>query len=115
MKILICHHHRFDLWCAPPWIGQRLQRDFAGITVVQLPNYDRLPQEIPDTDILIGWSIKPEQFGTASKLKWIHSPAAAVHQLMFPALINSSVIVTNSGEVHGPVVAEHAIALVLAL
>lgn len=115
MKILICHHHHFELWCAPPWIGKRLAEDFSGITVVQLPSYDRFSQEIPDTDVLIGWAIRPEQFATASKLKWIHSPAAAVHQLMFPELIKSNVIVTNSGDVHGPVVAEHALALVLAL
>ena len=115
MKILICHHHRFDLWCAPPWISERLARDFPAITWVHLPDYDGLPQEIPDTDILIGWWIKPEQFATAHKLKWIHSPAAAVHQLMYPELVASKVIVTNSGDVHGPVVAEHAIALLLAL
>ena len=115
MKILICHHHRFELWCAPPWIAQRLERDFPGFSVVHLPNYDRLSEEIPDTDILIGWAIKPEQLVTARKLKWIHSPAAAVHQLMFPALINSSVVLTNSGDVHGPVVAEHGIAVLLAL
>jgi phosphoglycerate dehydrogenase-like enzyme len=34
---------------------------------------------------------------------------------MFPELINSSIILTNSGDVHGPVVAEHAIAVLLAL
>lgn len=115
MKILICHHHRFELWRAPAWIGTRLAGDFPGITVVHLPSYDRFSQEIPDTDILIGWAIKPEQFATAGKLKWIHSPAAAVHQLMFPELIKSEVIVTNSGDVHGPVVAEHALTLVLAM
>jgi phosphoglycerate dehydrogenase-like enzyme len=115
MKILIVHYHRFELWQAPAWMCERLQRAFPQIKFVQLPNYDRVPQEIADTDILIGWSIKPEQFLTALKLKWIHSPAAAVHQLMFPELIKSSVVVTNSREVHGPVVAEHAIALVLAL
>lgn len=115
MKILICHHHRFELWCAPAWIGTRVAGDFPGITVVQLPSYDRFSQEIPDTDILIGWAIKPEQFATAGKLKWIHSPAAAVHQLMFPELIKSEVIVTNSGDVHGAVVAEHALTLVLAM
>ena len=71
--------------------------------------------EIPDTDVLIGWSIKPEQLAIANKLRWIHSPAAAVHQLMFPELIKSEVMVTNSGDVHGPVVAEHAVALLLAL
>jgi phosphoglycerate dehydrogenase-like enzyme len=74
-----------------------------------------MSEEIPDTDILIGWSMTPEQFVSARHLKWVHSPAAAVHQLMFPELINSSIILTNSGDVHGPVVAEHAIAVLLAL
>lgn len=115
MKILICHHHRFELWCAPPWIAERLQKDFPAINVVHLPSYDRMSEEIPDTDILIGWSMTPEQFVSARHLKWVHSPAAAVHQLMFPELINSSIILTNSGDVHGPVVAEHAIAVLLAL
>lgn len=115
MKILICHHHRFELWCAPAWIGERLARDFPEIKVVHLPDYDGMAGEIPDTDVLIGWSIKPEQFAEARKLKWIHSSAAAVHQLMFPDLVESSVIVTNSGEVHGSVVAEHALAMLLAL
>jgi len=115
VKILICHHHRFELWCAPAWVSERLGRDFPEIKFVHLPDYAGLSQEIPDTDILIGWAIQPDQFLTARKLKWIHSPAAAVHQLMFPELVNSNVTVTNAGDVHGPVVAEHAIALLLAL
>ncbi|HKD13255.1 MAG TPA: D-2-hydroxyacid dehydrogenase, partial [Candidatus Angelobacter sp.] len=85
------------------------------IDFVYLPSYDLLSEQIPDADVLIGWSIRPDQFAAARKLKWIHSPAAAVHQLMFPELIKSEVVVTNSGDVHGPVVAEHAIALLLAL
>jgi len=115
MKILICHHHRFELWCAPPWLRDRLASDFPKVDFVYLPSYDLLSGQIPDADVLIGWSIRPDQFAAARKLKWIHSPAAAVHQLMFPELIKSEVVVTNSGDVHGPVVAEHAIALLLAL
>src|SRR5215468_7439910 len=115
MRILICHHHRFELWCAPAWLRDRLARDFPKIDFVYLPSYDVLSGQIPDADVLIGWSIRPDQFAAARKLKWIHSPAAAVHQLMFPELIKSEVVVTNSGDVHGPVVAEHAIALLLAL
>ena len=115
MKIVICHHHRFELWCAPAWLRDRLAHDFPDIQFMHLPAYDLLTQEIPDTDVLIGWSIRPEQLAAARKLKWIHSPAAAVHQLMFSELVHSDVTITNSGDVHGPVVAEHAIALVLAL
>jgi phosphoglycerate dehydrogenase-like enzyme len=115
MKTLIVHYHSFELWHAPLWIRERLQKDFPGHTVVQLQNYDRVPEEIADTDVFIGWSLRPEQFAEARKLRWIHSPAAAVHQLMYPALIQSNVIVTNSTGIHGAVVAEHAIAVLLAL
>jgi len=57
----------------------------------------------------------PEQFAAAPKLRWIHAPSAAVHQLLFPELVKSDVVVTNSREIHGPVVAEHVMALIFAL
>jgi phosphoglycerate dehydrogenase-like enzyme len=115
MKILIVHYHTFELWHAPAWIRERLQQEFPQHTFIQLQNYDRVPEEIPDTDVFIGWSLRPPQFVAAKKLRWIHSPAAAVHQLMFPELIESGVVVTNSTGIHGSVVAEHAIAVLLAL
>jgi phosphoglycerate dehydrogenase-like enzyme len=115
MKTLIVHYHSFELWHAPSWIRERLQQDFSSHAFIQLQNYDRVPEEIADTDVFIGWSLRPEQFANARKLRWIHSPAAAVHQLMYPELIRSSVVVTNSTGIHGPVVAEHAIAVLLAL
>jgi phosphoglycerate dehydrogenase-like enzyme len=115
MKVLIVHHHRFELWHAPSWLRDRLQSTFPDHQFFQFESYDRVSQEIADTDVFIGWSLRPEQFIAASKLRWIHSPAAAVHQLMFPELIASNVIVTNSSNVHGPVVAEHAITVLLAL
>ncbi|HKW74006.1 MAG TPA: D-2-hydroxyacid dehydrogenase, partial [Terriglobales bacterium] len=115
MKVLIVHHHRFELWHAPAWLRERLQSAFPEIEFVQFENFDRIFEEIGDTDVFIGFSLRPEQFTAAKKLRWIHSPAAAVHQLMFPELVLSDVVVTNSTSVHGPVVAEHAIAVMLAL
>jgi phosphoglycerate dehydrogenase-like enzyme len=115
MKTLIVHYHSFELWHAPAWIRERLEQEFPDHQFVQLPNYDRAPEEILDTDVFIGWSLRPQQFLAAKKLRWIHSPAAAVHQLMYPELIRSNVILTNSTGIHGPVVAEHAITVLLAL
>ena len=114
VKLLILLHHRFDLWQAPEWLVERLRRDFPQLEVVHLQNYDKIEKELADAEILVGWSLRPEQFAAARKLRWIHSTAAAVHQLMFPELVSSKVVLTNAREVHGPVVAEHAIALVLA-
>jgi D-2-hydroxyacid dehydrogenase (NADP+) len=115
IRILISVHHPFDQWNAPPWFSKRLQQEFPRVDVVNLPDYKRVDEEIVDAEIVIAWSIKPGQIAAAKKLRWIHSPAAAVHQLMFPELIHSEIVLTNAREVHGPVVAEHVIALVFAL
>ena len=115
MKLLILLHHRFDLWNAPEWFSERLRKDFPQLDVVHLSSYDGVEDHLQDAEIVIAWSLRPEQFKAARKLRWIHSPAAAVHQLIFPELVNSDVILTNSSQVHGPVVAEHVIALLFAL
>jgi phosphoglycerate dehydrogenase-like enzyme len=114
-KLLIFVHHPFDQWNAPDWFPTRLQQEFPQVIVVQLPDYKRVDEEIVDAEIVMAWSIRPQQIVAARRLLWIHSPAAAVNQLMFPELIDSEIILTNAREVHGPVVAEHVIALIFAL
>lgn len=115
MKLLILLKHRFELWMPPDWFAEGLRKEFPGIEVVHLRDYDRAKEELRDTEVLIGWSLRGEQFLAAKKLKWIHSTAAAVHALISPELAASDVIVTNARSVHGPVVAEHAVALMFAL
>lgn len=115
MKVLLAIHHRFELWNAPEWLGPRLQQSFPQHAFVQLNGLDRLASEIADAEVLVGWQLRPEQFKAARKLRWIHATTAAVHQLLFPDLVASDVRVTNSTEVHGPVVAEHGIGLMFAL
>lgn len=115
MKLLLVTHHALDLWTIPAWFSERLRQSFPGTEIVHLNGYAEIEQQLPDAEALMTWSLRPEQFTLAYKLRWIHSPAAAVHQLMFPELISSDVILTNAREVHGPVVAEHVMALIFAL
>ena len=114
-KLLIFVKHPFELWTAPEWFSQRLQKEFAEFQVVHLPDYQRVDQEISEAEVVVSWSIRPAQILAAKKLRWIHSTATAVHQLMFPELINSDIVLTNARDVHGPVVAEHVMALIFAL
>jgi phosphoglycerate dehydrogenase-like enzyme len=114
-KLLILTYHRLELWIAPPWFAERLRSEFPAVEVDQLNSYENVEQHIADVEILFGISIRPEQFLAARKLRWIHSQAAAVHQLMFPELVKSDVIVTNARDVHGLVVAEQVIAMIFAL
>jgi phosphoglycerate dehydrogenase-like enzyme len=115
MKLLILTHHRLDLWTAPEWFGERLRTEFPQVEVVRLTKYEGADKELANTEIAFTFSIRPEQFRIAQKLRWIHSPAAAVHQFLFPELVNSDVILTNAREVHGAVVAEQVIAMMFAL
>ena len=115
MKILIALHHPFELWNAPDWLATRLTADFPEHQFTQCEGYEGVSAAIADAEAAVMWSIRPEQFKLAKKLRWVHSPAAAVHQLMFPEMVASDVTVTNARDVHGPVVAEHAVALLLAM
>ena len=115
MKLLMVVHHRFDLWNAPAWFSERLGKEFPGLEIVHRDRYEGVEEHLRDAEILFAFSLRAEQFKFAQKLRWIHAPTAAVHQLLFPELVNSDVVLSNAREVHGPVVAEHVIALMFAL
>ncbi|MHB8217835.1 MAG: D-2-hydroxyacid dehydrogenase [Candidatus Sulfotelmatobacter sp.] len=96
-------------------VSGTLQSEFPQIEIVHKLNYDDVEEYLRDSEIIFSFSLRPEQFRLAENLRWVHAPTAAVHQLLFPELVKSQVILTNAHEVHGPVVAEHVIALIFAL
>src|SRR5580700_4480699 len=115
MKLLMVVHHRFDLWNAPAWFYERLRTEFPALEISHRDRYEGVEEHLRSAEILFAFQLRPEQFNSAQKLRWIHAPTAAVHQLLFPELVVSPVVLTNAREVHGPVVAEHVIALIFAL
>jgi phosphoglycerate dehydrogenase-like enzyme len=115
MKLLIVVQHRLDLWNVPEWFGQRLSQEFPKLQITRRNSYEGVEEDLRDVEILFTLSLRPAQFAAAAQLRWIHAPSAAVHQLLFPELVKSEIIVTNSREVHGQVVAEHVMALIFAL
>jgi phosphoglycerate dehydrogenase-like enzyme len=114
-KLLICVWHRFSLWNPPVEMAGRIRARWPEMRVVHLPKYDGLERELPDTDIFVGYSLRPEQFALGRKLKWIHSTAAAVGQLMYPELRRSGIEVTNASGVHRIPMAEHILGTIVAL
>ena len=115
MKILLALHHRLEMWTIPAWFVEKLRREFPQFEITHRDTYDKLEDYVGDVEILFTLSLRPDQFKVAKKLKWLHCPAAAVHQFSFPEFVNSDVILTNGRDVHGPVVAEHVMALIFAL
>ena len=114
-KLLLCVWHPFTLWRAPEWLPARILERYPGMRVVRLADYGSIADELPDTDIFVGWSLRPAQFAAAPKLKWLHSTAAGVAQLMYPELRESGIAVTNASGVHTVPIAEHVLGLLFAL
>ncbi len=114
-KLLICVWHPFTLWRPPADVAVQVRKRWPEMRVVHLPTYDRMEAELPDVDIFVGYSLRPQQFLLAKKLKWIHSTAAGVGQLMFPELKASSVVVTNASGIHSVPMAEHILGTLVAL
>ncbi len=96
-------------------MGEAIRKRWPEMRVVHLPNYDRLPEELPDTDIFVGYSLRAQQLKDGKKLKWIHSTAAGVAQLMYPELRDSGIVVTNPSGMFSVPMAEHTMGLLLAL
>ncbi len=114
-KVLIATEHPLRLYVAPEWFAQRLRNDFPSLQIVEVRKFADIDREIADADVLYSQSLTREQFLPARKLRWIHSQAAAVHQFMYPELIESDVVLTNGRDVHAPVVAEQVMAMIFAL
>lgn len=114
-KLVICVWHPFTWWRPQPVMAETLRKRWPEMRVVHLPDYDKLPEELPDTDVFVGYSLRAKQLKDAKKLKWLHSTAAGVAQLMYPELRDSGILVTNPSGVFSVPMAEHTMGLLLAL
>jgi phosphoglycerate dehydrogenase-like enzyme len=114
-KLTICVWHPFTEWRPKAILAETIRRRWPEMRVVHLPNYDALAPELPDTDIFVGYSLRAKQLIEAKKLKWIHSTAAGVAQLMYPELRESGILVTNPSGIFSVPMAEHTMGLLLAL
>ncbi|CAN5487096.1 D-2-hydroxyacid dehydrogenase [soil metagenome] len=73
-----------------------------------------LLREIRDADALIG-DIDEEILEHAGQLHWVQSLSSGVDAMLFPAFIESDVILTSEKGLVGPHLADHAFGLLLSL
>src|SRR5690348_16161800 len=114
-KLVISSYHRFTLWRSPPELAAAVRQRWPEMRVLDLPHYDRITPELPDTDIFVGVLLRPEQWREAARLKWVHTTSAGVGQLMYPEFRNSGIILTNASGVHAPAMAEHITGMIVAV
>ena len=114
-KLVISSYHRFTLWRSPPELAAAVRQQFPEMRVADLPHYDQITSELPDTDIFVGLTLRPEQLREAKQLKWVHTTSAGVGQLMYPEFRSSGIVLTNASGVHAPNMAEHIAGMMVAM
>ena len=70
----------------------------------------RLLEAIADAEVYFGFGLPRPLFLAAKKLRWVQSASAGVASLLYPEMMASDVVVTNSAIIMGDPLAEQALA-----
>src|SRR5438132_5564961 len=85
-----------------------------GAAIVLAKSPADMAREVVDADAVIG-GLSQDQFGKAKNLKWVQTFSAGVEGLRWKEFLDSNIVLTNCKIVQGPNIADHAMALLLAL
>jgi phosphoglycerate dehydrogenase-like enzyme len=102
-------------WTIPASEVARIRTAAPDLRITHAQTDDEMLAAVPDADLAFSWRIGPDVFPLARGLRWIHTPAAGVGAMLTPALRDSPVVLTNSRGVHAAPIAEHVIAVLIAL
>jgi phosphoglycerate dehydrogenase-like enzyme len=92
-----------------------LRRAFPQHTFLAVRRRDELPEVLPRAQVAFASTIPKELLPALTGLKWVQAPAAGVAHLLYPEFVASSIILTNSRGVSARTIAEHVMAVTLAL
>jgi phosphoglycerate dehydrogenase-like enzyme len=78
---------------------------------------DALARALPGAEVLLGWSFSEaglrDVWSRANRLGWIHWTGAGVDAVLFPELVESDVVLTNSRGIVDRAMAEYVLGLIL--
>ena len=115
MKLVAFFHLKEVRWSLHESTLARWRDRFPQLEVESVEDADRLPAALADADIFVGWRIPPEHFAAARRLRWMHCASAGIEDSLFPELVASEVILTNSTGLHAVCIPEHVLGQMLVL
>jgi phosphoglycerate dehydrogenase-like enzyme len=115
MKILVAIYSPFAGWSIPERHVDELRRRFPRDEFLHARSSDEAVALIGDAEVAFASELRRPHLAAALRLRWIHSPAVGVGGMLFPEMVASPVVITNSRGVAAQTIAEHVIACVLAL
>jgi phosphoglycerate dehydrogenase-like enzyme len=115
VTILVLIHSPFAMWTIPDADVDRLRREFPAHTFLHARDDTEGRAFIGDAEVAFSSQVSADLLSAATRLRWIHSPAAGVAGMLYPALIASDIVITNSRGLSAETIAEHVLAVTLAL
>ncbi|CAM03043.1 phosphoglycerate dehydrogenase-like enzyme [Saccharopolyspora erythraea NRRL 2338] len=87
------------------------------VAEVRYATGEQLAEALPGADVLFVWHFRSDAvraaWPAADSLRWIHAASAGVDRLLFPELLDSEVVLTNSRGVFDRPMAEYVLGAVL--
>lgn len=105
----------FPVWRVPESILTTIREKFPLLKLTKANDDEHLMKEIVDSAVIFGWTIPKEFFLKGKALKWIHLASAGADRNLYQELIDSPVHLTCSRGIAAISIAEHALAMMLAL
>src|SRR3954468_18913660 len=97
MNLLVYIHWPVEAWSIPDAKVALLRERFPALNIVHTTDRDATLRAMPDADLAFTPFLTAEMVQAAPRLKWVHSPAAAVEGLLpLKELDARGVKVTNS-------------------
>jgi len=125
-RIVVNLRERRPLWDAPPWVVEEIRAalpeewecvslsaaadgtgDGGGVAAEVL-------DAVRGAEVYLGYGVPRELFLAAGEtLRWVHSAAAGVGGSLYPEMVESGVVLTNSAGVHAEPIADTVLAMML--
>jgi phosphoglycerate dehydrogenase-like enzyme len=115
MNVLIGVISPAPAWVMPKHFVDQLRRAFPQHTFAEAWDREAIRRLLPDADAAFTPFVDRDVFPSASRLRWVQSPAVGVGSLMFPELLSSPVVITSARGIRARAIAEHVLGVTIAL
>jgi phosphoglycerate dehydrogenase-like enzyme len=115
MNVLVAVISPAAAWVMPRHFVDQLRREFPQHTFLDAWDRDTLRRLLPEADVAFTPFVDRDIFPSATRLRWVQSPAVGVGSLMFPELLASEVVITSARGIRARAIAEHVLGVTIAL
>jgi len=115
MNVLIGVISPAAIWVIPQHFVDRLRRDFPQHNVLEAWDRDAIRRLLPEADVAFTPFVDRDVFPSATRLRWVQSPAVGVGSLMSPEVLASDVVITSARGIRARAIAEHVLGVTIAL